>query len=162
MRTIRRTSLPTLALAATLALAGCGSDDTATADQTTASATPTAASETPTETPSETPTETPTGTPTETPTETEPAQPAADLVVTVQGDDVTPNAQELTVQAGEPLTIEFTSDRAGELHVHAKPEQYVEFGEGTTTAELTIDVPGSVEIEEHETGAVVALLEVQP
>lgn len=152
MRTIRRTTLPTLALAATLALAGCGSDDTETAaEETTASATPT-------------PTATPTGTseaPTET-AETEPAQPAADLVVTVAGDDVTPNAQELTVQAGEPLTIEFTSDRAGELHVHAKPEQYVEFGKGTTTAELTIDVPGSVEIEEHETGAVVALLEVQP
>jgi len=157
MRTIRRTTLPTLALVTALALAGCGSDDTETAaDETTASttssptATPTETSEAPT--PSETP---------ETP-ETQPAQAAADLVVTVEGDRVTPNAQELTVAAGEPLTIEFTSDRAGELHVHAKPEQYVEFDEGTTTTELTIDVPGSVEIEEHETGAVVALLEVQP
>lgn len=154
MRTIR-TTLPTLALAATLALAGCGSDDADTAaDETTPSVTPTATSEAPSETP------TPSGT--TAPTETEPPQPAADLVVTVEGDRVTPNAQELTVQAGEPLTIEFTADRAGELHVHAKPEQYVEFDEGTTTAELTIDVPGSVEIEEHETGAVVALLDVQP
>ena len=30
-----------------------------------------------------------------------------------------------------------------------------------TQAELTIETPGSVEIEEHESGAVVAILEVR-
>jgi hypothetical protein len=152
MRTFR-TTLPALALAATVALAGCGSDDTDTGIETVTAGSAAPSSAAATETPTETPTET---------KPAQPAQPAADLVVTVEGDRVTPNAEELTVQAGEPLTIEFTSDRAGELHVHAKPEQYVEFEQGTTTTELTIDVPGSVEIEEHETGAVVALLEVQP
>ena len=93
----------------------------------------------------------------------EPAEPAGPtLAVTVEGEQVTPNAEELTATVGEPITITFTADRAGELHVHAKPEQYVEFTEGTTTAELVIDVPGSVEIEEHETGAVVAQVEVRP
>ena len=102
----------------------------------------------------------PSRTPTEATTAAAPAGPS--LAVTIDGDEITPNAEELTVTAGEPIAITFTSDRAGELHVHAKPEQYVEFGEGTTTAELVVDVPGSVEVEEHETGAVVALVEVRP
>ncbi len=53
------------------------------------------------------------------------------------------------------------SDRAGELHVHAKPEQYVEFTPGTTEKTLSIETPGSIEIEEHDSGTVVALLEVR-
>jgi hypothetical protein len=73
--------------------------------------------------------------------------------VTVQGDQVSPNAQVLEVEVGEPITLEITSDRPGELHIHSSPEQYVEFGPGRSTERFTIERPGSVEVEEHESGA---------
>jgi hypothetical protein len=83
------------------------------------------------------------------------------LEVAIDGAGVSPNSQRIELARGEPLVIEFRSDRAGELHVHAKPEQFVQFPAGSSTRELVIDVPGLVEVEEHETGAVVAQLEVQ-
>ena len=83
------------------------------------------------------------------------------LSVTIEGADVRPNAQAIDLASGEELEVEVESDRAGELHVHAKPEQYLEFDAGTTHATLVITTPGSVEVEDHETGAVVALLQVR-
>ena len=78
----------------------------------------------------------------------------------IGGDTVSPNAKRISVEAGDPVTITFTTDRAGELHVHSKPEQYVEFGRGTSEHELVVTTPGTVEVEDHDTGAVVAVLEV--
>ena len=81
--------------------------------------------------------------------------------VRIEGDKVAPNAEKLSIAVNETLVWNITSDRAGELHVHSKPEQFVEFGEGETRAEITIETPGSVEVEDHETSAVVAILEVR-
>lgn len=81
--------------------------------------------------------------------------------VTIQGDQVSPNSEEVDLARGETMTFVVTSDRAGEMHVHAKPEQYLEFGVGTTRLDLVIDTPGVVEVEDHETGNVVALIEVR-
>lgn len=83
------------------------------------------------------------------------------LDITVTGDEVSPNAEEVDLAVGEPLVLRFTADRDGELHVHSKPEQYVEFGEGTTEQELVVETPGEVEVEEHDTGAVVAVITVR-
>jgi glucose/arabinose dehydrogenase len=73
--------------------------------------------------------------------------------VTVQGDVVSPNAEVLEVEVGEPITLAITSDRPGELHIHSSPEQYVEFPAGRTTESFAVERPGSVEVEEHESGA---------
>jgi hypothetical protein len=97
----------------------------------------------------------------EAPTESSSAPASPALSVTVAGDQVRPNAQEVELEAGEALLLTIESDRAGELHVHARPEQYVEFGAGVTNARLVIDTPGTVEVEEHESGAVVAIIEVR-
>lgn len=83
------------------------------------------------------------------------------LRIGIDGDDVTPNAVEFDLAVGEPLTISFATDRGGELHVHSKPEQYVEFEAGRSTQELVIQTPGLVEIEEHDTEAVVAVVQVR-
>jgi hypothetical protein len=152
---LRRSLVAALAVAA-LTASAC-SDETepidrdTPPDRTSSAATPTTGGE-PTPSPSETaPTATPTPAPEEGPL----------LTVSISGDEVLPNAEELDLGRGEELVVEIVSDRAGELHVHAKPEQYVEFEAGTTRTTITIDAPGQVEIEEHETGAVLALVSVQ-
>ncbi|WP_244929035.1 hypothetical protein [Nocardioides sp. W7] len=137
-------------LAATLA--ACSSDESDPA----AEPTPTPASSAPTST----------GSPGDSGTTPAPTEPPAEvpagvsLVVRIDGESVSPNAADLDLGRGEPLTLRITSDRAGELHVHSRPEQYVEFEAGASTHELVIDAPGSVEVEEHESGVVVAVLKV--
>ena len=86
---------------------------------------------------------------------------AATVGVRIAGERVTPNAEQVDVTVGETLVFEIVSDRPGELHVHSKPEQFVEFGEGRTRAEISIRTPGSVKVEEHDTSAVVAIVEVR-
>ena len=152
---IRQTRTLVAALAATAVLAACsGAADTKTeADEPTAtsSATPSTASS-----PSSTPSATPSLTASQEPT---PAGPV--LSVTIDGQDVQPNAQEIDLATGEKLILDIQSDRAGELHVHSTPEQFIEFDAGSTSTRLVIETPGSVEVEDHETSAVVALIEVR-
>jgi hypothetical protein len=83
------------------------------------------------------------------------------LTVTIDGDEVSPNAEEIELGTGDKLLVEVDSDRAGELHVHSAPEQLVEFADGTTNSEIVVNTPGTVEVEDHDTGAVVALIEVR-
>ena len=66
---------------------------------------------------------------------------------------MTPVAEQIDLEAGDSLLVRVRSDRAGELHVHSDPEQYVEFGSGSGEHELTLENPGAVDIEEHDSGA---------
>ena len=139
------------AAALTLALSACGDDeaDPDADDSPTASSTPT-------------PTPSPTASPSqvdETPSPTE--EPGQTVAITIEGDQITPRGDRLEVDRDEVVTLEITSDRAGELHVHGKPEQYVEFGAGSSTHDLVISAPGVVDVEDHETGYVIVQLEVQ-
>lgn len=140
-----RRALAAAALAA-LVLAGCGeSDEPTTAEQPAASETP--ASESPSE--SEEPTE-----------ETSADAPEA-IEIEIEGDRIEPNGMRVKVAAGEPITLEVESDRPAELHVHSSPEQVLEVEEGESTLTLTIERPGIVDVEEHETGKIVLQLEVR-
>lgn len=153
MRTLR---LLTAAALASVVLTSCSDDAGTATDGPTSTPTSAATSAAPDDSPSSSPTSEPTET---APEPTEAAGPV--LSVTIAGDDVSPNGELLQVALGEPLVVEVTSDRAGELHVHAKPEQYVEFEAGTTTQELVFETPGVAEIEDHDTGDVVAQVEVR-
>jgi FtsP/CotA-like multicopper oxidase with cupredoxin domain len=82
------------------------------------------------------------------------------LTITFDGEEVSPNAEEIHLGTGEKLRVEIDSDRAGELHIHSAPEQFVQFAEGTTDSEIVVNNPGTVEVEDHDTSAVVALIEV--
>ena len=88
--------------------------------------------------------------------ETPSASPAATVAVQVRGAEVTPLAQQVDLPVGETLLVTVDADRAGELHVHADPEQLLDFPRGTTEFEITLATPGSVDIEEHEADALVA------
>ena len=130
-----------LTFAATLTLAGCGDDEEPEADTTSSPTPATSESSTPTESPSES----------VSPTE----EPAQSLDVTIEGDAVTPMAQQVELGVGEELVLNMTSDRAGELHVHSNPEQEPAFKAGKSRVVLTFDKPGQVDVEEHESGALI-------
>lgn len=77
-----------------------------------------------------------------------------------EGEDAPP-AERVSVGLGEPVEIVVKSDEPGELHVHAEPEETLEYAAGTTTLTVTIDSPGLVDVERHEPEALVLQLEVR-
>lgn len=143
-----RRALAAAAVAA-LALTGCGSEEpAATTEETPATSTPSesaVASDAPTESPSETSTD----------------DSGNAIEIEIEGDRIEPRGKRIKVEAGEPVTLEVESDRAAELHVHSSPEQVLEVKKGESTLSLTIERPGIVDVEEHETGKVVLQLEVR-
>lgn len=152
-----------------LPLTACGgqSDDSAATDRTSTPSAPADLTDEPTNEPTQDPTASETS-PADPATTSAPASPATSeappgpvLDVRIEADEVTPNAEEIDVTLGEPLTLRFETDRGGELHVHSKPEQYLDFESGASEQTLVIETPGEVEVEEHDTGAVVAVLTVQ-
>ncbi len=72
-----------------------------------------------------------------------------DVDVSVDGDTISPTNKQLEIGVGDTVTLHVTADRAGELHVHSSPEQELEFEEGETDLPITLDKPGSVDVEEH-------------
>jgi hypothetical protein len=136
-----------LLLSLGLLVGGCGDESEPATDDPS----------TPTSSPA-TPSEEPTRTPSEKGEEPGPEGPVVDIAV--EGDSISPNGERVEGKVGEPITLDIRSDRAGELHVHSTPEQTVDFESGTTTAKLTIDQPGVVEVEEHESGFVVLQLQI--
>ena len=77
------------------------------------------------------------------------------IAVTVNGDKVTPAAEPLTISVGQPVELDVTSDRDGELHVHSSPEHEFAFKPGRSTFRFTLDQPGTVVVEEHVSDALV-------
>lgn len=87
--------------------------------------------------------------------------PSFDARMTVRGDDVEPVAQRVDAEVGEPVVLAVDSDRTGELHVHSSPEQYLDFKAGTSTLRFTVERPGTVDVEEHDSGQLVLRVLVQ-
>ena len=143
-----RRALAAAAVAA-LALTGCGSEEpTATTEETPATSTPSesaVASESPTESPTETSTD----------------DSGHAIEIEIEGDRIEPRGKRVKVKAGEPVTLEVESDRPAELHVHSSPEQVLDVEKGESTLSLTIERPGIVDVEEHDSGIVVFQLEVR-
>lgn len=138
MRTTRHLLIAVVTTAA-LTLAGCGNDEDtdpdATPDTATSSATPT--TDESVEEPGEEPAP-------------EPAGPVVEI--TIDGDSVLPIAEQVEMSVDDTLTLMIDADRSGELHVHSTPEQTVEFSPASNKYEVLFDKPGTVDIEEHDTG----------
>ncbi|MDN5892767.1 MAG: hypothetical protein L0H93_01975 [Nocardioides sp.] len=83
------------------------------------------------------------------------------LDVTISGDDASPLGKRVQVGVGQTLEVNIEADAAGELHVHSKPEQEVEYDAGESTHELTFDKPGVFPMESHDLGKVLVTLEVR-
>jgi hypothetical protein len=146
LRTQLTRGLVTVTIA--LALAACSGEDTPADDETSTAASPTAsASPSPTESEEPEPTE-------------EPEPEGTVVAITIKGDTVNPNGEQVKVPLGEPVILAITADRVGELHVHSSPEEEVPFKRGKTEAELTFKRPGVVEVEDHDSGKVIVELQV--
>lgn len=137
------------ALAATavvaLMLTGCSGGDEPTADDS----------------PSPSPTESPNESPSESPAASSSANEDDEIEIEINGDRIQPNGKRMQVAVGETIRLEIESDRAGELHVHSSPDQEVPFPKGDSSARLSVDTPGLVDVEEHESGIVVLQLEAR-
>lgn len=75
--------------------------------------------------------------------------------MSIDGAEVTPQAEAIQVGVDQLLRLAVSSDRAGELHVHANPEQTASFTPGQSRVDLRFDKPGQVDIEEHESGVLI-------
>ncbi len=136
-----RHTVPALALAATLLVAGCGGDDPETT------------------TPSSTPPPSSTSAAATTPSET--AFAGTEIVVAVKGGKVDPPTHRVKVAKGTEVRLLVTSDKADELHVHGyEIEKELPAGE-QVTVDFTADQTGLFEIETHETELQLAQLEVR-
>ena len=128
---------------AVLVLGGCGDDSPAAGPTGSPHATHSA-----TPTPSETANESP-------------APAGTRIEISITGGSATPNGEVVQAGVGEPITLAVTADTAGALHVHSTPAQELAYDAGTTELTLTIDRPGTVEVESHDLGLVIVKLEVR-
>lgn len=142
-----RAALAATAASAVLLLSACGGTDDTSGSGTAGSSSPT-----PTDTPAKTPASSPSV------RATEKAGPVVD--VTINGDSITPSGDRIDAKVGEPVTINVSSDREGELHVHSTPEQELKYGVGRTTLHVTIKTPGVVDVEDHVADVVIVQLQV--
>lgn len=81
--------------------------------------------------------------------------------VTIKGDTVDPNGKRFDVALNQTVTLKIDADKAGELHVHSKPEQEIAYEAGKSTHELTFDKPGIVAVESHSLEKTLLELEVR-
>jgi hypothetical protein len=83
------------------------------------------------------------------------------LEVTIADGEVTPSGEQLEAAVGQQIELRVTSDAPDELHVHSSPEHEYEVEPGAEQVfTFSVDQPGQIEIETHETETVVAELEV--
>jgi hypothetical protein len=84
------------------------------------------------------------------------------IEITITGDSVTPSGQEFDVAVGQPVELDVTADKPGEIHVHSSPEQEFEYQAGSSTIDLTpIEAPGVVTVESHTLEKTILKLKVQ-
>jgi ABC-type glycerol-3-phosphate transport system substrate-binding protein len=77
-------------------------------------------------------------------------KPVKKIAITFQGDDVTPNGTDIDVEVGQPIELDVTADKPGEIHVHSTPEQEFEYDAGSSTIDMKpIETPGRVTVESH-------------
>ena len=92
-----------------------------------------------------------------------PAAPETVIRIDLAGGNVTPTNAELQAKVKEPIELRVNSDAADKLHVHSVPEHtFAVKPEPNQTFTFTVDVPGRVEVELHELGRTVAIIQVRP
>lgn len=86
--------------------------------------------------------------------------PPETVKISITDDGISPLGERIEIPRNVSVPIEITADREGSLHVHSTPEQELDFIDGVTAHDLTIDRPGIVEVELHDPDVVVLQLKV--
>ncbi|MEO3759577.1 hypothetical protein ABGB19_14980 [Mycobacterium sp. B14F4] len=82
--------------------------------------------------------------------------------ISVTGDRVEPVNEQLQAEVDQPIILKVTSDTEDELHVHSTPEHTFGVKPGPPQFfQFTVDVPGRVDVELHDSGKTVATIAVQ-
>lgn len=83
--------------------------------------------------------------------------------VTLENGTASPSGDTVAVRRGQPVELVVTSDEADEIHVHADPEHEFEVPAGSSgkAFRLTLDTPGTYEVESHGLEAVIVRLQVR-
>ena len=144
-----------------VALAGCGGDDSATADTATE---PVATLPTETETQTESSMTETEAEPTETaPAETTPTQPQTQTVtIRVVGGVPQGGIARPKVKKGDRIVLVVRSDAGEEVHVHGYDVERPITPGKPVRLPITATIPGRFEVELHHPDAVLAVLTVQP
>lgn len=85
--------------------------------------------------------------------------------ITIADGEVAPIGEEVQATVGQSIQLLVDSDAADELHVHSQPEHEfdVEADPGTDQVfDFTVEIPGQVDVESHETGDTIVTLVVRP
>jgi hypothetical protein len=71
--------------------------------------------------------------------------------ITITGESTDPSGTVIDVAVGQPIELDVTADKPGEIHVHSSPEeQEFQYGVGKTTLTVKpIQAPGRVVVESH-------------
>jgi len=88
---------------------------------------------------------------------------ALPIEITIASGQVTPNGQKIEVSSGQRVNLIVTSDIDDEIHAHDGGDGYelaVSAGE-TVSGSLVASEPGSFEIESHELGKTIVILNVR-
>lgn len=84
------------------------------------------------------------------------------LDLTIEGGQIDPTNAQLEAKVGEPIVIRVNSDAADELHVHSNPEHTFQVKpEPGQSFQFTVEVPGRVEVELHDAAKTVATIQVR-
>jgi sporulation-control protein spo0M len=83
--------------------------------------------------------------------------------VQIKGGEVTPTNQQLEAKVNQPIVVKVNSDVADELHVHSTPDHTFKIeAKPVQQFQFTVNVPGTVDIELHQLGKIIATVQVQP
>lgn len=83
--------------------------------------------------------------------------------VTIAKGQVTPTNTTLQAKVHQQITFRVTSDVTDELHVHSTPDHKFPIAAAPNqTFQLSVEVPGNVEVELHHLDRTIATIQVQP
>lgn len=82
--------------------------------------------------------------------------------VDISGKQVSPHGDTVNVPLGSQVELDIQADANGEIHVHSRPEQTIDYHAGTTQATLAaFTAPGRVTVEVHTLKKTVVTLRVR-
>ncbi|HEX4189523.1 MAG TPA: hypothetical protein VHZ06_00900 [Marmoricola sp.] len=90
-----------------------------------------------------------------------PAANAKIIKVKFTGSKVSPDGVPVQVTQGQPIVLQISSPKSGQLHVHSSPQEHINFPSGDSEITLDFKQPGVIDIEDHALNQLIVQLEVR-